>query len=443
MRVPFLELKPAYLELKDEFDAAYHRVMDSGWYLLGRELEEFEAEFAAFCGVKYCVGVGNGLDALHLILRAYGIGPGDEVIVPSNTYIATWLAVSYAGATPVPVEPDPRTYNIDPALIEAAITPRARAIMPVHLYGQPADMDPIMEIARRHGLKVIEDSAQAHGARYKGRRCGSLGDASGWSFYPGKNLGAFSDAGAVTTNDPELADRVRALRNYGSRKKYYHDYKGFNSRMDELQAAFLRVKLQHLDEWNTRRRRIANFYLEAFSSICGDPGSPGLQPPCPQASEATEPPNHRTTEPPNHRPTEPPRGLVLPYVPDWAEPVWHLFVIRHPKRDLVQQKLTDAGIGTLIHYPVPPHLSKAYASDYGSNEVTHAKSSSDGSLLNHRSTESPNYRNTESPTHRPTALPVAEELAHTVLSLPMGPQLQPEQVEYVVEVVKLACEELL
>jgi len=430
MRVPFLELKPAYLELKDEFDAACHRVMDSGWYLLGQELEAFEAEFGAFCGVKYCVGVGNGLDALHLILRAYGIGPGDEVIVPSNTYIATWLAVSYAGATPIPVEPDPRTYNIDPALIEAAITPRTRAIMPVHLYGQPADMDPIMEIARRHGLKVIEDSAQAHGARYKGRRCGGLGDASGWSFYPGKNLGAFSDAGAVTTNDAELADRVRALRNYGSRKKYYNDYKGFNSRMDELQAALLRVKLQHLDEWNARRRRIANLYLDAFSPLCGTARSAGLQALCPPTSQATEPPNHRTTELPNYRvtelpnhritesppcrPTEPSFGLVLPYVPDWAEPVWHLFVIRHPKRDLLQQKLTDAGIGTLIHYPVPPHLSGAYAADF-----SHVGNSGRRSF------------------------PLAEEFARTVLSLPMGPQLLPEQVEYVVEVVMRACGELL
>src|ERR1035441_6115285 len=217
MKVPFLELKPTYLELKDEFDAAYHRVMDSGWYLLGRELEAFESEFAAYCEAKYCIGVGNGLDALHLIVRAYGIGAGDEVIVPSNTFIATWLAVSYAGATPVPVEPDPLTYNLDPALVEAAINPRTKAIMPVHLYGQPADMDPINEIARKHGLKVIEDSAQAQGARYKGRRTGALGHAAGHSFYPGKNLGAFADAGAVTTNDSDLADRLRALRNYGSK----------------------------------------------------------------------------------------------------------------------------------------------------------------------------------------------------------------------------------
>src|SRR6185503_20139600 len=224
------------------------------------ELEAFETEFAELCEGKYCIGVANGLDALHLILRAMEIGAGDEVIVPTNTFIATWLAVSYAGATPVPVEPDPQTFNIDAARIEAAITGRTKAIMPVHLYGQPADMDPIMEIAGRHGLKVIEDNAQAQGARYKGRRTGSLGHAAGNSFYPGKNLGAFSDAGAVTTNDAELADRVRTLRNYGSKKKYYNECKGFNSRLDEMQAAFLRVKLRKLDEWNDRRRVIANRY---------------------------------------------------------------------------------------------------------------------------------------------------------------------------------------
>ena len=243
MSVPFLDFSGPYDELKAELDDAYARFMRSGWYILGKEVDSFEEEYAGYCGTKYCIGVGNGLDALHLILRAWGIGPGHEVIVPSNTYIATWLAVSYAGATPVPVEPDSRTFNIDPARIEAAVTPRTRAIIPVHLYGQPADMDPIMNIAEKHGLKVIEDAAQAQGARYKERRTGSIGHAAGHSFYPGKNLGAFGDGGAVTTNDAELADRVRALRNYGSSKKYYNDYKGFNSRLDELQAAFLRVKL--------------------------------------------------------------------------------------------------------------------------------------------------------------------------------------------------------
>jgi dTDP-4-amino-4,6-dideoxygalactose transaminase len=359
VKVPFLELKPAYNELRAELDAAYRRVMDSGWYILGNELEAFETEFAAYCGVKHCVGVGNGLDALHLILRGYGIGQGDEVIVPSNTYIATWLAVSYAGATPVPVEPDVKTYNLDPSRIESAITRHTKAVMPVHLYGQPSDIDPILAIAKEHDLKVIEDAAQSQGARYKGRRTGSLGNSAGFSFYPGKNLGAFSDAGAVTTNNDELADRVRALRNYGSKKKYYNDFKGFNSRLGELQAAFLRVKLPKLDAWNDRRRRVARRYLKDLKD------SP---------------------------------SVTLPFVPEWAEPVWHLFVIRHSWRDILQEHLTEAGIGTLIHYPVPPHRSGAYADH---------KISLNG-------------------------LPVAEQLSETVLSLPMGPHLTDDQVSFVV-----------
>jgi dTDP-4-amino-4,6-dideoxygalactose transaminase len=359
MKVPFLELKPAYDELRDELDAAYRRVMDSGWYLLGNEIELFEAGFARYCEAGHCVAVGNGLDALHLILRAYDIGAGDEVIVPSNTFIATWLAVSYAGATPVPVEPDPKTFNLDPKRIEAAITPKTKAIMPVHLYGQPADMDPIMDIARKHGLKVVEDNAQAQGARYKGRRTGSLGDAAGNSFYPGKNLGAFSDAGAVTTNDAELADKIRTLRNYGSKKKYFNEEKGFNSRLDELQAAFLGVKLKKLDEWNARRRGVAGRYLAELG------GTP---------------------------------ELMLPFVPDWAEPVWHLFVVRHPRRDELQQKLTGAGIGTLIHYPVPPHLSGAYAE----GKWTRGN------------------------------FPIAENLSGEVLSLPIGPHLFRERAGHVV-----------
>ena len=354
MNVPFLELKPTYLELKEEFDAAYNRVMDSGWYLLGAELTAFESEFAAYCETKFCVGVANGLDALHLIVRAYGIGPGDEIIVPSNTFIASWLAVSYAGATPVPVEPDPITHNLDPTRIEAAITSRTKAIMAVHLYGQPADMDPINEIARRRNLRVIEDSAQAQGARYKGQRTGSLGGAAAHSFYPGKNLGAFADAGAVTTNDSELADRLRTLRNYGSKTKYHYETQGINSRMDELQAAFLRVKLRHLDEWNARRTFIAEQYFSQLST----PGS----------------------------------ELVLPVVPSWASPVWHLFVVRHPQRDNLQQHLADQGIQTIIHYPIPPHLSGAYAST------------------------------------TPAVLPVAEHLAHYVLSIPIGPHLQNHHV---------------
>lgn len=366
MKVPFLDFVQPYEELKTELDEAYFRFMRSAWYILGKELEAFEKEFAEYCGVKHCIGVGNGLEAMHLLLRAYGIGEGDEVIVPSNTYIATWLAVSYADATPVPVEPDEKTFNIDPTRIEAAITPKTKAIMPVHLYGQPADMDPIMAIAKKHNLKVIEDSAQAQGARYKGRRTGSLGDAGAHSFYPGKNLGAFGDAGAVTTDDAELADRVRTLRNYGSQKKYYNEVKGYNSRLDEMQAAFLRVKLKKLDDWNGRRRNIAERHLKRLA------GAP---------------------------------GLTLPAVPAWAEPVWHLFVVRHPQRDKLQSKLTEAGIGTLIHYPVPPHLSGAYA----------AMGLARG------------------------AFPIAERMADTVLSLPIGPHVSPEQADLVAREVGQAA----
>ena len=363
MNLPLVDLRAPYRELQAELDAAYRRVMESGWYILGEEVEAFEREFAAYCGVKHCVGVGNGLEALHLILRAYEIGPGDEVIVASNTYIATWLAVSYAGAIPVPVEPDPRTSNLDPARLAAAITPRTRAIMPVHLYGQPADMGPMLEIARGHGLRVIEDAAQAHGARYAGRRAGALGDAAGWSFYPTKNLGAMGDAGAVTTDDDGLADRLRLLRNYGSRAKYYNEVKGFNSRLDPLQAAFLRVKLKHLDEWNARRKVVAQRYLDLLA------GAP---------------------------------ELTLPFVPAWADPAWHVFVVGHPRRDALQKHLTQAGIGTLIYYPVPPHLSDAYAFMGG----------------------------------RAGDFPIAEQLARTNLSLPMGPHLSLESVEVVAQAVR-------
>lgn len=270
MKILFNDFASPYQELKAELDAAYARFMQSGWYVLGKEVEGFEQEYAAYCGSKYCVGVANCLDAMHLVLRAWNIGPGDEVIVPSNTYIATWLAISHAGGTPVPVEPDGRTHNLDPAGLEAALTPRTKAIMPVHLYGQPADMDPIMVFAGRHGLKVLEDAAQAQGAIYKGRRAGALGHAAGHSFYPTKNLGAFGDAGAVTTDDPELAGRLKTLRNYGSQKRYYNEVIGYNSRLDELQAAFLRIKLRRLDEWNARRSKIAAFYLEALKSEIGN-----------------------------------------------------------------------------------------------------------------------------------------------------------------------------
>ena len=368
MKVPFVDFASPYAELKDALDAAYHRFMESFWYVLGAEVEAFEQELAHYCGSKHCIGVGNGLDALHLILRAYNIGPGDEVLVPSNTYIATWLAVSYAGARPIPVEPDSRTHNLDPARIAAAITPRTKAIMAVHLYGLPADMDPILEIARAHGLKVIEDAAQAQGARYKGRRTGALGDAAGHSFYPTKNLGALGDAGAVTTDDPDLAERIRTLRNYGSKKRYYNDFKGINSRLDELQAAFLRIKLTKLDEWNARRQVLANRYLEALADE---------------------------------------QALELPCVPHWAEPVWHLFVVRCAQRDLFQKRLETLGVQTLIHYPVPPHLSGAYA---------------DAQL--------------------PLGcLPIAEALAATVLSLPLGPHTRPEQADYVASMARKALSE--
>lgn len=358
MSVPFLDLKAPHEELRAELCEAFERVLDSGWYVLGNEVEQFEREFADYCGAAHCVGVGNGLDALHLILRAYAIGAGDEVIVPSNTYIATWLAVSHAGAAPVPVEPDVRTYNIDSARIEEAITPRTKAIIAVHLYGQPADMDAIDSIARKHGLKVIEDAAQAHGARYKGRPVGTLGDAAGFSFYPGKNLGALGDGGAVTTNDPVLAERVRALCNYGSRVKYHNEMKGFNSRLDELQAAFLRVKLSRLDEWNQRRKVIAGKYLHALQD----------------------------------------GGVMLPYVPQWADPVWHLFVVRSAHRDTLQAQLQRRGINTVIHYPIPPHLQQAYAEQ----------------------------------DMQAGSLPVAEAIHREVLSLPVGPHMEQEQVAEVV-----------
>ena len=268
MKVPFLDLRAAHLELKQEMDAAFARVLDSGWYILGPEVEAFENEFARYSDVKYCIGVGNGLDALQLALQAFGIGPGDEVIVPAHTFIATWLAVSACAATPVAVDVRMDTCNIDPEALSAAITPRTRAIMPVHLYGQAADMDTINDIAQRHSLIVIEDMAQAHGARYYGRRCGGLGHAAATSFYPGKNLGALGDGGAVLTNDSAIANKVRLLRNYGSRNKYNHEIQGCNSRLDELQAAFLRVKLAHLDEWN--ERRIAAEWGELFAKHIGN-----------------------------------------------------------------------------------------------------------------------------------------------------------------------------
>lgn len=364
--IPFLDLKPQYEELKPEFDLAYQRVMDSGWYILSEEVEKFEREFADYIGVQHCIGVGNGLEALQLILLAYGIGEGDEVIVPANTYIASWLAVSYAGATPIPVEPNPSTYNIDPGRSEEKITSRTRAIMPVHLYGQVTDMEEIWNLAGKFGILVIEDSAQTHGARYQKRMAGNLGSAAGFSFYPTKNLGAFGDAGAVTTNDEQLADRVRVLRNYGSRRKYFNEVKGHNSRLDPLQAAFLRVKLKHLDEWNLRRRKIAEFYLDRLADV------------------------------PN---------LGLPRTLPQAGHIWHLFVITHPDRDRLKAFLEQSGIDVLIHYPVPPHLSQAYA-DLG---------------------------------YKAGDFPLTEEMAECVLSLPMGPHLSLENANFVVDRIREFC----
>jgi dTDP-4-amino-4,6-dideoxygalactose transaminase len=359
MVVPFLDLRTVHRENREDLRHAFERVLDSGWFIQGNEVKQFEAEFAAFCGVKHCIGVGNGLDALHLILRAYQIGENDEVIVPSNTYIATWLAVSYVGAKPVAVEPDKRTYNIDSQRIEAAITARTRAIIAVHLYGQTADMDAICSIAKKHKLVVIEDAAQAHGALYKGRPAGSLGDAAGFSFYPGKNLGALGDGGAVTTNDDRLAEKLRALGNYGSKVKYHNEVKGFNSRLDELQAALLRVKLRNLTHGNNARKEIAQRYLEGLKIS----------------------------------------DLVLPIAEAWADPVWHLFVVRHAKRNALQTYLSEKGIGTMIHYPIAPHLQPAY-SDLG--------------LVS-------------------GDLPISEQIHQEVLSLPMSPYLDSHDVKHVID----------
>ena len=365
MSVPFLDLAAAYREIQAELESAVLASLRSGWYIGGKDVEAFEQEFATFTETQHCVGVANGLDALRLSLVAMEIGAGDEVIVPSNTFIATWLAVSQSGATPIPVEPLESTYNLDPSRIEAAITPRTKAILPVHLYGQPADLDPMLELARRHGLRILEDAAQAHGARYKGKRIGAHGDAVAWSFYPGKNLGALGDAGAVTTNDPELADRVRLLRNYGSRTKYVNDVKGYNSRLDPVQAVVLRVKLRHLDEWNGRRAAIAARYTAELAGV----------------------------------------GLVLPEVPKWAEPVWHVYVVQHTERDRLQEALLEAGIGTLIHYPIPPHLQKAYW---------------DAGYVAGR-------------------FPIAESMANRLLSLPMGPQLDNVGVMAAIVALKAAA----
>ena len=361
--VPFLAFQPQHVPVRDEIMAAIGRVYDSYWYVLGDEVKNFEQAYSAFNHVPHTIGVANGLDALVLALRVLEIGPGDEVIVPSNTYIATWLAVTQVGAIPVPVEPDPTTSNLDPALIEAAITSRTRAIMPVHLYGQACRMTEIMAIARQHNLHVVEDNAQAQGAAFDGNITGSFGAVNATSFYPGKNLGALGDAGAVTTNDSELAQKVRVLRNYGSQQKYYNEVVGYNSRLDELQAAVLAVKLQHLPGWTRQRQQVAAWYDQHLAGI---------------------------------------EGLRLPVVANGATHVYHLYVVQTSKREALQQHLTAQGIGTMIHYPVPPHRQQAYAS------------------LN-----------------LPVgAFPIAEELAATCLSLPMWPGMTEEQVATVAAAIR-------
>lgn len=365
MTVPFLNLLPAYSEMQCELEKAVARVLSSGVFIGGPEVTAFEQRFADYCQAAHCVGAGNGLEALHLALRALGVRQGDEVIVASNGFIATWLAVTMAGATPVAVEPDSNTYNLNPALIESAITCRTRVILPTHLYGQPADLSPISDVAQRHGLKLLEDGAQAHGARYKGKRVGTHGDAVTWSFYPSKNLGALGDAGAVTTSNLETARRIRQLGNYGSTQRYVHEVKGFNSRLDPIQAAVLSTKLALLDQWNDRRRAVAARYLTDLEGC----------------------------------------GLVLPRVLDGAEPVWHLFVVRHEERDELANYLSERGIDTLIHYPVPPHLQAAYA-DLGFGRG---------------------------------AFPIAERLADEVISLPIGPHLNERQVDAVVQAVRAFC----
>jgi dTDP-3-amino-3,4,6-trideoxy-alpha-D-glucose transaminase len=363
VHVPILDLQLAYAELAVELDGAYRRVMASGRYLLGPELEAFEREYAASVGAAHCVGVANGLEALQLVLLATGIGPGDEVIVPANGYIAAWLAVTHVGAKPVPCEPVAATYNLDPAQAARLITARTKAILPIHLYGQTADMPALRALAAAHQLFVLEDGAQSHGATCHGRPSGSLGDAAGISFYPSKNLGAFADAGAVTTSNAALAERLRALRNYGAKERYQHEFIGLNSRLDELSAAFLRVRLAHLPEWNRRRAVQAAHYREGLQGV-GD--------------------------------------LILPVVPAWAEPVWHLFVVRTRRRSALQAHLTAQGIGTQIHYPIPPHLSGAYRASGGKRGD----------------------------------FPLAEQLADEVLSLPIGPHHTAEQIGAVIAAVR-------
>lgn len=363
MKIPFVSFAETNRQIKEEITAAFEATFDSRWYILGENVKKFEKEFASFCETKHCIGVSNGLDALFLSLKALDIGPGDEVIVPANTYIASALAISYTGATPVFVEPSVLTYNIDPTCIEAAITSATKAIMPVHLYGQCCEMDPILEVASRHNLYVVEDNAQAQGASYKGRVTGSFGHINATSFYPGKNLGALGDAGAITTNSDELAEKVRMLRNYGSKEKYKHEVVGYNMRLDEMQAAFLSVKLKNLREWTRQRQQIAAWYDEALKGVA---------------------------------------GLILPTITNDATHVYHLYVIRTKQRDALQEWLSEKGIDTLIHYPVPPHLQGAYSS------------------LNLKK----------------GSFPIAETLSETVLSIPLWIGMNQVEVEYITKTVR-------
>lgn len=363
MRIPFVSFEETNSEIRGAILDAFTSFFDNGWYILGERLKTFESEYAAFNQVKHCIGVSNGLDALHLALKSLGIGTGDEVIVPANTYIATALAVSYAGAKPVFVEPDPATYNIDPAKIENAVTKRTKAIMPVHLFGQACEMDRIMQVASAHNLRVVEDNAQAQGATFNQKATGSFGHVNGTSFYPGKNLGALGDAGAVTTNDDGLAEKATVLRNYGSQKKYYNDVIGYNMRLDECQAAFLSVKLRRLNQWTAQRQQIAERYTRALQGI---------------------------------------DDLVLPVTATGATHVYHLYVVRTPQRDALQTFLAERETGTLIHYPVPPHLQKAY----------------------------------EPLGHQKGDFPITEEIAATCLSLPLWPGMTDEQVDYVAHTIK-------
>lgn len=363
MNIPFVSFEEVNNQIKSEIITAFEQFFNDGWYILGDRVKQFEKEYAAFNIVTHCVGVSNGLDALHIALKALNIGIGDEVIVPSNTYIATALAVSYVGAKPVFVEPDISTYNIDPAKIEAAITPKTKAIMPVHLYGQACNMEAIMAIAQKHGLYVVEDNAQSQGATFKGKLTGSFGHINGTSFYPGKNLGALGDAGAVTTNDERLAKKAFVLRNYGSEKKYHNEVIGYNMRLDECQAAFLSIKLQYLAQWTAQRQQIAAWYNELLQDV---------------------------------------NDIDLPLVQPDATHVYHLYVIRTKNRNALQQHLQDNGIGTLIHYPIPPHLQQAYK-DLG---------------------------------FRKGDFPIAEEIADTCLSLPLWPGMKRDDVESVAKTIK-------